>query len=311
MDQFFEDVWAQTQEYYDLLVALLPKLFLSVIVLIIALTVAGWVRTFARRQLQMRMDDPLLAQFFARMIRWTILIIGLLIILNIVGLSEAAGSLLAGAGITAFIIGFAFKDIGENFLAGILMAFKRPFRIGDTIETNGIVGKIVGLTLRDTQIKTFDGKDVYMPNGQIMKNPIINYTIDGFLRLDFAIGLDYESDIEQATEIIFNTLRRIPGILWEEKTPQVVIYELGSSTINLKIYFWIDTFDKNTSGLKVKTDAMREVVEALSEAEVYLPADIIELKIHNEKLLKAVSPQPTVTSDKPGSNEEHERRRTK
>lgn len=302
MDQFFSDVWAQSQEYYELLVALLPKLFLSVVVLIVALTVAGWLRKFSHRQLKMRMDDPLLAQFFARIIRWTIIIIGFLIILNIVGLSEAAGSLLAGAGITAFIIGFAFKDIGENFLAGILMAFKRPFRIGDTVETGGITGKIIGLNLRDTQIKTFDGKDVYVPNGQIMKNPIINYTIDGFLRLDFSIGLDYGSDIEQATEIIFNTLRRIKGILWEEKSPQIIISDLGASTINLTIYLWIDTFDLKTSGLKVKTDAMREVVRALSDAEVYLPADIIELKIHNDKLLKAVSPTADPI-DKPISNE--------
>ncbi|HAZ24509.1 MAG TPA: mechanosensitive ion channel protein MscS, partial [Algoriphagus sp.] len=98
--------------------------------------------------------------------------------------------LLAGAGITAFVIGFALKDIGENFLAGILLAFKRPFKVGDTVDINGIRGVVLNLNLRDTQIKTPDGKDVFIPNATIIKNPLVNFTIDGFLRYDFIVGLD-------------------------------------------------------------------------------------------------------------------------
>ena len=108
--------------------------------------------------------------------------------------------------LTAIVIGFAFKDIGENFLAGVMMAFNRPFRIGDTIKSGDVEGKIVELSLRDTHIKTFDGKDVYVPNGQILKNPVYNYTIDGFLRHQFSIGIDYNSDIKKARDLIMNIL---------------------------------------------------------------------------------------------------------
>jgi small-conductance mechanosensitive channel len=283
MQQFFDDLQLQLQGYYHQLVALLPKLVVAVIILLLIIFISRRFSAFSRSRLNDRMEDPLLAQFLAQVARWLVILGGALIILRILALQDAAASLLAGAGITAFIIGFAFKDIGENFLAGILMAFKRPFRIGDTVETGSITGTIRGLTLRDTHIKTFDGKDVYVPNGQILKNPIINYTIDGFIRLDFDVGLDYDSDLDKATKIIYNALQNVHGVLWEEKAPNVTISSLGTSTINMTIYFWIDTFDKTVSGLAVKTNAIREVVQALSKSDIYLPSDILELKIYNDK----------------------------
>lgn len=292
MEQFLEDLKEQIIGYYDQIVDLLPKIALAILVLVITVYLAQKISQFGKRQLNSRMDDPLLAQFFARVIRWTGLIAGFLIILKIVGLGGAAASLMAGAGITAFIIGFAFKDIGENFLAGILMAFKRPFRIGDVIETGGIVGKITGLNLRDTHLKTFDGKDVYVPNGLIMKNPLFNYTIDGFMRLDFELGLDYESDLDKATRIIYETLQKIEDILWDDKAPTVVISSLGASTINLTIYFWIDTYDHSVSRLTVKTNAIREVVQALLKGGIQMPSDIMELKTYNDRPIPMINQLP-------------------
>ncbi len=290
MEQLIEDLKIQMAGYYDQIVSLLPKVIIALLVLFLSFYLAGKIRRFAKNQLNARMEDPLLAQFFGRMMRWIVLIIGFLIILRIVGLGAAAASLLAGAGITAFIIGFAFKDIGENFLAGILMAFKRPFRIGDIVETAGITGVIKGLSLRDTHMKTFDGKDVYVPNGQIMKNPIFNHTIDGFMRLEFVIGLDYGSDLDKATRVIYETLEKIHGILWDEgRDPNVVISSLGSSTINITVYFWIDTFDKTISGLAVKTNAIREVLQALTKAGIQMPSDIMELRTYNDRPIPMVN----------------------
>lgn len=290
MKQLIEDLKLQVAGYYDQIVNLLPKVIIAILVLILSFYLARKISRFAKVQLNARMEDPLLAQFFARMTRWVILVIGFLIILRIVGLGAAAASVLAGAGITAFIIGFAFKDIGENFLAGILMAFKRPFRIGDIVETAGITGVIRGLSLRDTHMKTFDGKDVYVPNGQIMKNPIFNHTIDGFMRLEFVIGLDYGTDLDKATRVIYETLEKVHGILWDEgRDPKVVISSLGSSTINITVYFWLDTFDKTVSSLAVKTNAIREVLQALTKAGIQMPSDIMELKTYNDRPIPMVN----------------------
>ena len=276
----------QMRTYYESVVALMPKLALGVLLILVFWYLSSLFKRWSGKWLRVRMDDPLLAVFLSRLVKATFITIGLLAFLQVVGLGNAAGSLLAGAGISAFVIGFAFKDIGENFLAGILMAFKRPFRIGDVIESGDIKGEIIGLSLRDTQVKTFDGKDVYIPNGLILKNPIINYTIDGFLRQEFDVGLDYGSDISQAIKVILGTLAKVPGILQKEKAPSVLISELGSSSLNLKAYYWLDTFDHNVSGLEVKNQAVEHTLLALDAAGFNLPGTIIEIKNYNGQGLK-------------------------
>jgi small-conductance mechanosensitive channel len=286
MEAFFEDVYQHILSYYELLVALLPKLILGVAVLILFWIVAGQIRRFIRKRLLIRMDDPLQANFIARSFKIVFVLLGFLGFLQIVGLGKAASSLLAGAGISAFILGFAFKDIGENFLAGLLMAFKRPFRIGDIVQVGDIEGKIIGLSLRDTQIKTFDGKDVYVPNAMIVKNPIINYTIDGFLRDEFTIGLDYGSDLSKAMDIMLAQVKQIPDILSEDKAPSVLISELGSSTINLTTYYWLDTFDPKVSRMEVKNRVIDSSLTALDHAGFNLPGDIIELKNYKGESLR-------------------------
>ena len=275
------------QGYYVGLVALLPKLIIAIIIFSILFLIANRSKRIVDRRLTARMDDPLLARFLSRVVKTSVVIIGFLIALKIVGLGAAASGLLAGAGVSAFIIGFAFKDIGENLLSGVMLAFHRPFRIGDTVELNGIQGQVITLNLRDTQIKSFDGKDIYIPNANVIKNPVINYTIDGFLRNDFVIGLDYDDDVNQAIKITLGTLNKIKGILKEERAPSVSISSLGASTLNLTAYYWIDTFDPSVSGLKVKTEAIRQVLLALKEAGFYLPSDVLEIKNYRESSLKA------------------------
>ncbi|MFK7937525.1 MAG: mechanosensitive ion channel family protein [Saprospiraceae bacterium] len=290
MEQLWNDLTEQLTTYYYDLITFLPKLGLAVLVFLLIWVVANWLRTFSRNRLIKRMDDPLLANFLARTIKIGLVIFGMLVFLTIIGKAGIATSILAGAGVSAFVIGFALKDIGENFLAGIMMAFNRPFRIGDTVETNGITGSIIGMNLRDTQIKTFDGKDVFMPNGAILKNPLTNFTIDGYLRQDFTIGLDYGEDVEAAERLIISTLKTIDGILDDDvKNSSTAITGMSASALDLKVYFWIDTFDKKVSGLRLKTQAIDKCLTALNEAGFYLPGDVIEMKNYKDAEVKMKS----------------------
>ncbi len=184
MNNLLQDTLENLRSYYDDMVALLPKLALALLVLIALLFIANFIQNFSKDRLSRRMDDPLLARFIARLVGTSVIVLALLMALRIVGLGGVAVGLLSTAGVGAFVVGFAFKDIGENFLAGILLAFNRPFRVGDTVELNGHKGTVVTLNLRDTQIKTFDGKDIFIPNANVVKNAVVNYTIDGFLRED-------------------------------------------------------------------------------------------------------------------------------
>ncbi|NND08044.1 MAG: mechanosensitive ion channel [Saprospiraceae bacterium] len=281
MDQFFADVWSYFENYYDQLVAFFPKLMIGIIVLLVFRAISGFVLRKLRPLLQEKMDDPLLARFLVRIVKVTFFIIGFLLFLHIIGFSGIAAGILGTAGVSAFVIGFALKDIFEHFLAGFLLAFNRPFRIGDIVELDGNEGTVVALNMRNTHIKSFNGQDVYIPNGNIIKNAFRNYTIDGFLRQDFDVGLEFGADLERASEVIIQGLQTVNGVLQEEKAPFVNVASVGSQVVKLAVYYWLDTFDKEISGAKVKIAAVNTVLEGLQSEGFYLPGDVIEIK--NEK----------------------------
>ncbi len=290
MSEIIKDLQTEISKYYDVLIGLLPKLVVAILVFIVLEILLRLIRKRSMKLIHKKIDDPLLGDFINRFFRVTNITVGILFFLAIVGKSGVVGSILGVAGVSAFVIGFAFKDIGENFLAGIIMAFKRPFRLGDVIETLGITGTIIGLNLRDTQIKTFDGKDVYIPNGQILNNPLFNQTIDGSMRKDFTIRLDFESDIDKAIRILLEVVNSLPGVLKDDKASHVVISELSPSTINLKVRYWVDTFDPIESPLVTHNHAVALSLNALTAAGFNLPGDILELKNYKNSNL-SIKPQ--------------------
>ncbi|MEM6318275.1 MAG: mechanosensitive ion channel family protein [Bacteroidota bacterium] len=289
MDTFFQDIWLQLQSYYTQIVVLLPKIILAAVVFTFFYTLANRSQKFVNGRLAQKMDDPLLAAFLSRVVKIILVIIAFLIALQILGLAGMAAGIVTGASVSAIVIGFAFKDIGENFLAGIMLAFNRPFQVGDTVELNGYTGQVVALNLRNSRIKTFDGKDIFIPNANVVKNPVVNYTMDGFLRFDFKVRLDYDSDVNQAVAVILGVMQQIPGVLQTEKKPNVFVGNLGASSLEMTIHYWIDTFDKSVSSLKVKTQAIDEVLTALNNAGFYLPGDVIEMKNFKDKELTTKS----------------------
>ncbi|MFC4873618.1 mechanosensitive ion channel family protein [Negadavirga shengliensis] len=239
---------------------------LGLLILLFFIFFSKWIKNVASRRLSKTTKDPLLADFIAAAIRGLILIFGFTLLFRFLGLTGVVSGILAGAGITAFIIGFALKDIGENFLAGILLAFKRPFRVGDTVEINGMRGRVLALNLRDTQIKTGDGKDVFLPNANIIKSPLINFTIDGYLSYNFTFGLDYGSDYPKALLLAEETIKNVPGILSGNKKPVVNVSELAANTLKITVTYWVNTHNRAQPDSKVRSGAIIAVVAALKNA---------------------------------------------
>lgn len=263
MNTFLTDLKQETFQYYDALVAFTPKLLMAILVLATAWFVARKIRRFAGKRLTKRMEDPLLADFLGTMIWTFIWIVGISLAFKVLGLGGVTASIMAGAGITAFIIGFALRDIGENFLAGILMAFKRPFRVGDFVETLGIRGHVVALNIRDTQLKTPDGKDVYIPNANIIKNPLTNFTIDGFLRYDFVVSLPAGTDYEKATTTIQGAVSQIKGVLRTRRKTTVHISAIAPGRLDATVSFWIDTFATKDTAEKIRSEVILAVQRAM------------------------------------------------
>ncbi|MDX1652063.1 MAG: mechanosensitive ion channel family protein [Brumimicrobium sp.] len=256
------------------------SLGLSLLFLILGFILANFLKRKLRARLVKRSPNPITATFISQIVSFVIKLIIILITLNMIGLSTFTTKVLAGAGVLTFIIGFAFKDIGENFLAGIILAFKSPFKLDDLIETGNISGYVKDISIRETIIKTPDGKDVFLPNSIILKEPLFNYTIDGFLRYDFVVGIDYDDDVLLAIRLIYEALNDTPGVLQENKKPSVVIDDLGTNTLNLKVLFWINTFasTSRTVHSNVRTAVISNTLKKLSENGFYSPANIVEVK---------------------------------
>ncbi|MFQ3212618.1 MAG: small conductance mechanosensitive channel [Marivirga sp.] len=145
------------------------------------------------------------------------------------------------------------------------------------------MGNVQAMSFRNSHIRTFDGRDIFIPNSMMIKNPLINYTKDGLMRHEFVVGIDYGNEIAEATKEIMATLTDLKNISHGgELDPFVVIAQFGTSTINLKIFFWINTYDFLDSITILKSTLMQTVVNTLLKKEFTLPADIVELKIYQE-----------------------------
>lgn len=268
MNDFLKDIKVELLSYFSAVIDITPKLFIAIFILLLTLIIARQIKIISDKALKKRMEDPLLANFLSTVIKYLIFLFGILLAFKVLGLGGVVTSILAGAGISAFIIGFALRDIGENFLAGILMAFKRPFRVGDFIETGSIKGKVIALSIRDTQIKTIDGKDVYIPNSNIIKNPLINYTIDGFLRFDILLNLDDKYDNNLLMEKIYNAVAKVEGVLENDRKPDINISSIEYGKIELLLSYWIDTFSSKVSSEKIKSDvniSIKKIIKDIKE----------------------------------------------
>ncbi len=268
-------------QFYDGFIDQLPGIGLGLLIIILGVLIGTLIGNFARQRISKRTNDPLMSKFLGKTIKIIALIIAIMLALKAAGLGGIATAILTAAGASAVVLGFAFKDIGENFIAGIILAFNRPFNIHDTVEIGENFGKVKALEFRYTKLKTFDGKDVYIPNSDVLTKPVTNYTEDGFFRWSFIIGIAYEDNIEGAKKTVMEALRKQPNVIEDEEHENFVIEdELATSTVNLKVFFWVDTFDFRRMALITKGNVVRAVKEALEDNGYYMPADIQEIKIY-------------------------------
>ncbi len=270
------------QKYWAQLIDMLPKLIVAIVAFIIVLFIARRVKHIVERRTTKRLEDPLLAKFLAKVTNWILIIVGISIALHIIGLSKIAGSILAGAGVSAVVFGFAFRDIGENLIAGIMLAFNRPFNIGDTVETDSIIGTVKELDLRYTHVRSFDGKDIYVPNAMILKNPLYNYTSHGLLRFDFVISVALEDDIEKAQQLIFDSISKEHGVL-ADPTPFITIKDIDKHRVSFQAFYWVNVAEYKGSIVELKNNILTMSKNTLIESGFTLPSDIVELKIYREK----------------------------
>lgn len=198
---------------FELFIDFLPRLFIALFVAFLIYGIgkiigAGLVKVLSKSSM-----PEAYYRYFKKLITGIAVFIGFIVFLNLIGYSTFAASLLAGGGLTAVMLGFAFKDIGENFLAGFFLAFSRPFNQNDLIESGGITGRVQSIQLRYTHVRTADGCDVFIPSAQLFTRPLHNFTLDGMRRGSFTIGVGYGNDFSAATELLLKSIKSVKGVL--------------------------------------------------------------------------------------------------
>ena len=312
-----DDLQRVARTYWEQFIYVLPRLAIAVIVMVGVWILATRLRSYFNGRIQARSHDPLLATFLTQIGRWVVVFAGLLIALQIIGVTGVVGGLLGGLGLSAFLVGFAFKDIAENFLAGVILAFNRPFEMNDSIEVSGLKGKVKAMNLRTTVIKTYDGKDIFVPNSIILKEPLSNFTRDGGIRMDFVVGIDYDADPERVIAIIMEELGQEEGLLRDSLHESfAVTEELDVSTINVRVFFWIPADQYRRGALEGRSRLINRIKTRLlatdnvslpsNVQEVYFPKGIPALQVVAEDMatLKAAAEKPEEGKDStpaPGS----------
>ncbi|UOQ71202.1 mechanosensitive ion channel family protein [Hymenobacter cellulosilyticus] len=274
----FSDLQRVLNTYWQQFLYISPKLLIAFIVLVLAIFVANRLSGLIGGKLRAKAHDPLMADFLTRFSKWALILAGAVLAMEVVGLYAIVGGLVAGAGLSAFIVGFALKDIAENFLAGVVLAFNRPFRIHDTVQIKDLVGKVEDLSLRVTLIKTFDGKHIFLPNAMVLREPLINFTRDGYIRQDFLVTIEYgaEGSSQEASDLLLNYVRSNKDVDEKEPhTPYVILEKATPTTADLRAYFWTFSEDYRRGTLELKSALMRGVKGGLTR-EGYTVANVVQ-----------------------------------
>ncbi len=251
-----------------------PLILVGILFLIVTWWASGWTARLTAGLFQRRMKSLLLGNVVSRAAAIPVFLLGLYLVLKISGLTRLAMTVLGGTGLIALVIGFAFRDIAENFLASILISIQRPFVMGDLIEVAGYKGYLQSVNTRSALLMTLEGNHVQIPNATIYKEVIINFTANPNTRFDFQVGIGYADTISKAQAIALKVLEDHPAIVADPES-MVLVESLGAATVNLRVYFWINTAEFST--FKVRSAVIRLTKLAFDQAGISMPDEAREI----------------------------------
>lgn len=260
--------------------ARLPHLALALLVFVAFVFAARGVRAASHAFAQRRGRRSNLGVVLGRLAYGGTLFLGLLTALVVAVPGFTPGQLISVLGLSSVAIGFAFRDILQNFLAGILILLSEPFRIGDQIIVNDFEGTVEEIQTRATFIRTYDGRRVVIPNASLFTNSVTVNTANQKRRLQYDVGIGYGDDIARAKAILLDTLGRIPEVL-REPPPQALVVALAESTVNIRLRWWVQP--PRQLDVFVSQDAVLEAIAAaLHEAGIDLPFPTRQILLHDQ-----------------------------
>ncbi|MEZ9059121.1 mechanosensitive ion channel family protein [Vibrio pelagius] len=253
-------------------IKLIPNIFVAILTLFAFIFIANLGGRLFRNLSDRVVDSKEATNLLASIVKVGIITVGFFVALDFVGLQGTVTSLLAGAGILGLAIGFAFQDMTENLISGITMSIRKPFKIGDIVESNGVMGQVIQINLRNTLVETFSGQQVMIPNKMVFRNILTNYSRKGVRKIEIPVGISYADSPTLATKVITEAINQKPYVSNPDETA-VHAASFADSSINLLVWFWID-YPGDYGYMEAQNDSIVAIKESLSDAGITIPFPI-------------------------------------
>lgn len=261
-------VWQVFAQLGARFLAHLPYLILGCIVFLLFVVAARVVKSVLLAAGRRTRLDLTLADLLGRLVSAFTIVLGLLVAAVVIFPTFNPGDLIAGLGITTVAIGFAFKDVLQNFFAGILILWRRPFIVGDEIKVGDYEGTVEEITTRSTRVKTYDGERAVLPNGDVYTGAVLVRSAYSHRRVRVTVGIGYKNSIERARSVIHSVLKKTEGVL-DDPGPWVYVAELAPSSVNFTVFFWTNSRQANV--LMLTDRVISGIKSALDEAGIDIP----------------------------------------
>ncbi|MBJ9702389.1 mechanosensitive ion channel family protein [Acinetobacter calcoaceticus] len=297
-----QTVLAHTEKYHDAYTTIdkivdsfwerVPYICIAILVFIIFWLLTKLFKFFVRKTLENRSyTRQNLVLVLNRVGSTAILFFGFLIALVISIPGFTPGQLMSALGIGSVAIGFAFKDIFQNLLSGILILLSEPFRIGDDIIVNNMEGTVEDIQIRATFLRSPDGRRIVIPNATVYTSAVTVNTAYQRRRCEFVVGIGYEDDVQKAKAVILKLLDNSRNVL-SQPAFSVNVTALADFSVNLTVRWWVDTTETTTSASISEIQEM--VVDAFDENNISIPYPVQEVKVYR-------GDQPTEETVKPNA----------
>ncbi len=274
----YNDAYSTIDKFVDAFWERLPYLCIALVVFSIFWLLSKLFKLFVRKALTDRSyTKQNLVLVLNRVGSSAIIFIGFLIAMVIAIPGFTPGQLMSALGIGSVAIGFAFKDIFQNLLSGILILLGEPFKIGDDIIVSGMEGTVEDIQIRATYLRSPDGRRIVIPNATVYTSAVIVNTAYQRRRCEFVVGIGYEDDVQKAKSIILSILDKDPTIL-SQPGFAVNVNALADFSINLNVRWWVDTTETTTAGSI--SEVQERVIKAFAEHEISIPYPVQEVKIY-------------------------------
>jgi small-conductance mechanosensitive channel len=280
MELDFSSALDQLENTLEGFIAAIPALVVGLVVFLVFYLISALVASSIRRVSDRYGRQRNLGIVLGRLTQWLVLLIGLLVTAVVIFPNFTPTRMLEFLGIGSVAIGFAFRDILQNFLAGILLLLTEPFRIGDQIIVDNYEGTVIDIQTRATMIRTYDGRRVVIPNADLFVNSVTVNTAHTSRRLEYILGIGYGDDVEEAKRLVHSALAACTTVMPDPK-PEVLLTELAPSSVNLRVRWWIEPPRRHDA-----LDSMDEVLTAIKRQMtahgVDLPYTTYQLLFHDQ-----------------------------